>query len=149
MKSKSYLFPNHFQKLGWGLFIFSFIFLLLSMYAFNSLKLFSQNDSHYATFFLYLILLFSALFVAFSKEKIEDELIQHIRYSSVVITGYVGFSIYAMYLLIYAFNQSFDFFPQTFLRYFKLVNPVTLFVLYILVFRVRIFVSKREVNNEE
>lgn len=149
MNSKSYLLPNYFQKLGWGLFLFSFIFLFASMYAMNTLKLFSQNYSHYATLILYLILLFSALFVALSREKIEDELIQNVRYTSIVIIAYIGFSLYAMYLLVYAFNQSFEFLPETFSKYFKVVNPITLFMLYILIFRARIFISKREMKDEE
>lgn len=149
MKPRSYLLPNYFQKIGWGLFLFSFVFLFGSMYAFNTLQLFSQNDSHYATLLLYIILLFSALFVAFSKEMVEDELIQSIRYTSVVISAYIGFLFYAIILILYAFNQSFDFFPRTLSRYFKLVNPITLFILYVLIFRARLFTSKRGMKNEE
>ena len=113
MKPKSFLLPNYFQKIGWGLFFFSFVFLFGSMYAFNTLKLFSQNNSHYATLLLYIILLFSALFVAFSKERIEDELIQNIRYTSIMINAYNGFLLYTVILIIYAFNQSFEFLPRT------------------------------------
>lgn len=149
MNPKSYLLPHYFQKIGWGLFFFSFIFLFGSMYAFNTLKLFSQNNSHYATLLLYIILLFSALFVAFSKEKIEDELIQSIRYTSVVITAYTGFLLYTIILIVYAFNQSFAFLPRTLSSYLMLVNPITLFILYVLIFRARLFTSKREMKNEE
>jgi hypothetical protein len=119
------------------------------MYAFNTLKLFSQNNSHYAITILYVILLFSALFVAFSKEKIEDELIQNIRYSSVVVTAYAGFLFYVLILLIYAFNQSFDLLSRTFYRYLMLVNPITLFMLYVIIFRTKLFISKRGLKNEE
>ena len=149
MKPKSYLLPHYFQKIGWGLFFFSFIFLFGSMYAFNTLKLFSQNNSHYATLLLYIILLFSALFVAFSKEKIEDELIQSIRYASIVVTSYAGFLLYIILLLVYTFNQSFDFLPRTLSSYLILVNPITLFILYVPIFRARLFNSKRGMKNEE
>jgi len=149
MKPKNYLLPHYFQKIGWGLFFFSFIFLFGSMYSFNTLKLFSQNNSHYATLLLYIILLFSALFVAFSKEKIEDELIQSIRYTSVVITAYTGFLLYTIILIVYAFNQSFAFLPRTLSSYLMLVNPITLFILYVLIFRAKLFTSKREMKNEE
>ena len=149
MKPKNYLLPHYFQKIGWGLFLFSFIFLFGSMYVFNTLKLFSQNNSHYATLILYIILLFSALFVAFSKEKIEDELIQNIRYSSVVVTAYTGFLFYIIILIIYAFNQSFDILTRTFYSYLMLVNPITMFILYVLILRTRMFISKRGMKNEE
>lgn len=149
MKSKSYLLPHYFQKIGWGLFFFSFVFLFGSLYAFNTLKLFSQNNSHYSTLLLYIILLFSALFVAFSKEKIEDELIQIIRYTSIVITAYTGFLLYIVILIVYAFNQSFYFLTRTLSSYLMLVNPISLFILYVLIFRARLLTYKRGIKNEE
>jgi hypothetical protein len=149
MKPKNYLLPHYFQKIGWGLFLFSFIFLFGIIYTFNTLKLFSQNNSPYAILILYLILLSSALFVAFSKEKIEDELIQNIRYSSLVVTAYTGFLVYIIMLIIYAFNQSFHIFPRTINRYLIFVNPIILFILYVLIFRARLFISKRGIKNEE
>ena len=149
MKTNFFLLPHYFQKIGWGLFLFSFIFLVGSMYAFNTLKLFSQNNSHYTTLLLYIILLLSALFVAFSKEKIEDELIQSIRYTSIVITAYLGFLLFIIILIVYAFNQSFDFLPRTLFTYLRLVNPITMFILYVLIFRARLFTSKRGIKNEE
>lgn len=149
MKSKSYLLPHYFQKIGWGLFFFSFVFLFGSLYAFNTLKLFSQNNSHYSTLLLYIILLFSALFVAFSKGKIEDELIQIIRYTSIVITAYTGFLLYIVILIVYAFNQSFYFLTRTLSSYLMLVNPISLFILYVLIFRARLLTYKRGIKNEE
>lgn len=149
MKTKNLLLPHYFQKIGWGLFIFSFIFLVGAMYTFNTLKLFSQNNSHYATLTLYIILLLSALFVAFSKEKIEDELIQRIRYKSIVITAYIGFLLFIIILIMYAFNQSFDFLPRPVFTYLRFMNPLTMFMFYVLIFRVSLFISKNGIKNEE
>lgn len=149
MKTKYLLLPHYFQKVGWGLFIFSFIFLVGAMYTFNTLKLFSQNNSHYATLTLYIILFLSALFVAFSKEKIEDEFIQKIRYKSIVITAYVVFLLFLILLIMYAFNQSFDIMPRTIFTYLWLINPLTMFMFYVLIFRVSLFISKNEIKNEE
>jgi len=87
--------------------------------------------------------------VAFSKEKIEDELIQSIRYTSIVITAYLGFLLFIIILIVYAFNQSFDFLPRTLFTYLRLVNPITMFILYVLIFRARLFTSKRGIKNEE
>jgi len=149
MKTKYLLLPHYFQKVGRGLFIFSFIFLVGAMYTFNTLKLFSQNSSHYATLILYIILLLSALFVAFSKEKIEDEFIQTIRYKSIVITAYIVFLLFIILLIIYALNQSFDVIPRTIFTYLWLINPLTMFMFYVLIFRVSLFISKNEIRNEE
>lgn len=149
MKTKYLLLPHYFQKVGWGLFIFSFIFLAGAMYAFNTLKLFSQNNSHYATLILYIILLLSALFVAFSKEKIEDELIQRIRYKSIVITAYIVFLLFIILLIMYAFNQSLDIIPRTIFTYLWLINPVTMFMFYVLIFRISLIISRNDIKNEE
>ncbi len=147
MKKNNFLLPHYFQKIGWGLFIFSFIFLGASLYAFNTLELFDQNYSRYSTLILYLILIFSALFVAFSKEKIEDEFIQNIRFTSIVITAYVSFLIFMLLWILYAFNHSFRF--SSFYPDLGLINPVTMFILYVVIFRTRLFISKRRLKNEE
>jgi hypothetical protein len=149
MKPKSFLLPHYFQKIGWGLFLFSFVFLFVTMYMFNTLKLFNQNDSPYATLMLYVILLISALFIAFSKEKIEDELIQMIRYSSVVITAYLGFLSYIIILLIVEINQSIGITSRTLANQLLLVNPMTLFIVYVIIFRLRMLILKRRIKNEE
>ena len=147
MKKNNFLLPHCFQKIGWGLFIFSFIFLGASLYAFNKLELFDQNYSRYATLILYLILIFSALFVAFSKEKIEDELIQNIRFSSIVITAYISFLIFMIEWIFFAFNHAFRF--SSFYIDLSLINPVTMFMLYVVIFKTRLFISKRGLKNEE
>ena len=151
MKKSNFLLPHCFQKIGWALFIFSFIFLGASLYAFNKLELFDQNYSRYATLILYLILIFSALFVAFSKEKIEDEFIQNIRFTSIVITAYVSFLIFMLLWILYEFNHSFHFLPMDpkIWIYLRSINPVTMFMLYVVIFQTRLFISKRGLKNEE
>ncbi len=149
MKPGSFLLPHYFQKIGWGLFVFSFIFLFGSLFAFNTLKLFNQNNSHYATLILVFILIFSAFFVAFSKEKNEDELILKIRYSSVVITAYLGFIIYMIMLIIFQINRSFELFPGTSAITLAYLNPLTMFLIYIVVLRTRLFIFYKLNKNEE
>lgn len=149
MNSKSYLLPYCFQKIGWGLFFFSFVFLGGSLLAFNSLKLFNGNHFHYAVLIIALILIFSAFFVAFSKEKNEDELIMRIRYSSVVITAYLGFILYMIMLIIYQINTSFKLLPRTIYGAFSFFNPLTLFFIYVFIFRARLFIFNRGIKNEE
>jgi hypothetical protein len=148
MKTKNYLLPHNFQKIGWGIFIFSFILLLALEYVFDTLKLFNQNNNYLPGLILYIIIMFSMYFVAFSKEKIEDELIQSVRYSSIVFTVLAGFISYIIVLIIFAFNKSINFLPYT-TTIFMIVNPITLFILYVLIFRTRLFIFKRGLKNAE
>ena len=147
MKTNNFLLPHYFQKIGWSLFIFSFIYFAVDLYAFNILELFDQNYSRYGTMILYLLLIFSALFVAFAKEKIEDELIQNIRFTSIVITAYISFSIFMIVWIFDAINHAFRF--TTFHIDLRLINPVTMFMLYVVIFKTRLFISKRGLKNEE
>jgi hypothetical protein len=151
MKTNNFLLPHYFQKIGWSLFIFSFIYFAVDLYAFNILELFDQNYSRYGTMILYLLLIFSALFVAFAKEKIEDELIQNIRFTSIVITAYISFSIFMIVWIFYAINHAFRFLPMDpkIWIYLRSINPVTMFMLYVVIFRTRLFISKRGLKNEE
>ena len=148
MKTKNYLLPHNFQKIGWGIFIISFILLLASKYVIDTLKLFNQNNNYLPGFILYIIIMFSMYFVAFSKEKIEDELIQSVRYSSIVFTVLTGFISYTIVLIIAAFNKAINFLPYTTII-FMIVNPITLFIIYVLIFRTRLFIFKRGLKNAE
>lgn len=149
MNRTSYLLPHFFQKIGWGLFLSSFLFLFGSLLAFNEWGVFPQSSSHYATLMLRLILYSSAFLVAFSKEKREDEMIQYIRASSVVITAYAGFLVYLLAYVLDALNQSFHFYTGPLTADLLIVNPVSLFMLYVVIFRVRIFMLKRKAIHEE
>jgi hypothetical protein len=148
MKTKNYLLPHNFQKIGWGIFIISFILLLASNYASDTLKLFNKNNNYLPGFILYIFTMFSMYFVAFSREKIEDELIQSVRYSSIVFTVLTGFISYTIILIIFAFNKAINFLPYTTII-FMIVNPITLFILYVLIFRTRLFMFKRGLKNAE
>lgn len=148
MKTKNYLLPHNFQKIGWGLFIVVFLLLLASNYVFDSLKGFNKSNNYLPGFILYIVTMFSMYFVAFSKEKIDDELIQSVRYSSIVFTVLAGFISYTVILIIVAFNKAINFLPYTTII-FMIVNPITLFILYVLIFRTRLFMFKRGLKNAE
>lgn len=148
MKTKNYLLPLYFQKIGWGIFIFSLILLLSSQYVFDTLKLFNKNNNYLPGIILYISILVSIYFIAFSKEKIEDELIQIIRYSSIVFTVLAGFISYTIILIVFALSKVINFLPYT-TTIFLIVNPVTMFILYVLIFRTRLFMFKKGLKNAE
>lgn len=148
MKTNNFLLPHNFQKIGWGIFCISIILLIGCQYAFDALKSFVKNNNYYPTIILYIINMIAMYFVAFSKEKIEDELSQVIRYSSIVFTVLTGFILYTIVLIIFAIDKAFII-PKSSQSYLMVVNPITLFILYVIIFRTRLFIIKKWMQNAE
>jgi hypothetical protein len=151
---RNFLLPHCFQLIGWGLFVFGFIGFFGGLYLFNTLKLIPQSYSKYLTLLEYIIFYSSALFVGFSREKIEDELTMVTRFNSLAITAYTTFIVFVMFQLVLVVNQPFNLINWASHRplyYFILtfINPITIFMLYILIFRVSLFRFRKSVKDEE
>ena len=80
--------PNYAKKIGWGLFIVSLVSLL-------STKLI-DGDLTVAKVFLKKAMLLSLFIVVLSREKVEDERVQHIRAKAFGVT----FLFSAVYILV-------------------------------------------------
>ena len=108
----NYLFSNRFKKIGWVLFIPSLVgailisiyepefdFLNLKAFAifnddfFNSKRFFYLIDNNLADEILCVLLIVGGILVAFSKEKIEDEMVTKIRLESLVWATYVNYAV--------------------------------------------------------
>ncbi|WP_324522790.1 hypothetical protein [Flavobacterium sp.] len=106
----NYLFPHRFKKLGWFVFIptlFISIFFviyekeyemfdlvvpaLFSDQLFGKSDLFSMVKNNVFDEILSFLLITSGLLLAFSKEKIEDEMVQKIRLESLVWATYANY----------------------------------------------------------
>lgn len=148
MKTNNFLLPHNFQKIGWAIFIISIILLIGCQYASGALKSFVKNNNYYPTIILYIINMIAMYFVAFSKEKIEDELSQVIRYSSIVFTILTGFILYTIVLIIFAIDKA-VIIPKSSQGYLMVVNPITLFLLYVIIFRTRLFIIKKWMQDAE
>lgn len=117
MKS-NYLFPNRFRKIGWILFIpgiFLGIMFLFSGSGINFLDtkvlsiaekpiigktvFFSLSTNNILDELASLFLIIGALFIAFSKQKHEDEFISKIRLESLVWATYVNYIVLIISLL--------------------------------------------------
>ncbi len=145
MKQKLYLLPHYCQPIGWCLFIFGIITFFVGMYSFNVLHIVSQNNSHYLTLLLRVIFYSSALLIAFSREKEEDEYILTVRYSSIVIAVYLSFVLFILNSIVLAFSASFHFISMKGTIILQsLVNPITIFILYIIIFRIKMLKIRRE-----
>jgi len=102
---KSYLLPNYFKKVGWILAVPSLIVLILNIFEICTLNfdfrfyglshgvgflntpsdwVCSMNDANFTLTILPIIIVIGLVFISFSKEKIEDEMITQIREKSFV-----------------------------------------------------------------
>jgi len=119
----NFLFPNKFKKIGWFILIPSAIIGLVTLIYeyepsfldfnapaifindfFKDKKLFGMVNNNILNEILGVLIIISSLFVAFSKEKLEDEYISKIRLESLVWAVYVNYGI-----LLFSFLFIFDF----------------------------------------
>ena len=120
---ENYLFPNQFKKIGWIVFIPALIlglFFIIYQFdpIFSDVKLFAILTSGIGpwesgiSFFeiiktnimdelLGLLIIIGLLFIAFSKEKSEDEFILKIRLESLVWATYINYIILILVLAEY------------------------------------------------
>ncbi len=160
----NYLLPNRFKLIGWIILIPTLVlsilfflffefepdFLNIKVFAFfaeESIDFFSTSKEYF-TFvktnaldeILALSLIISALFVAFSKEKDEDEFISKIRLESLVWATYINYAI-LFFSIIFIFG--FPFF------WVMVCNMFTILIFFIIRFNWLIYKSKKTVKNEE
>jgi hypothetical protein len=159
MKRKRILLPHKFQIIGWGMFSLAFMLLLFIVFRYewstsheNTFIPIVDQYSRYVTFLLLVLAYGSAFLVAFSEEKQEDELISEIRSSSITMVAAVLFALLVLFSLLAALSQTFRLNILTDRSYMVmhwLSNILFAFFLYVIVFRVRLFILKRRLKNEE
>ncbi|SDD49990.1 hypothetical protein SAMN04488104_103340 [Algoriphagus faecimaris] len=131
------LLPHRFHWIGWALFIPSAILALLTLsfeFEFEWLELanvrtpelFVNADENFTNELAVVLLFLSLFFVAFSKEKKEDEYIQKIRLDSILFACYGYFILNIIGALLF---YGLDYFA------FILFNMYSIPVLFILRFR--------------
>ncbi|RPD96202.1 hypothetical protein EGM88_10580 [Aureibaculum marinum] len=157
----NYLFPYKFKKIGWFILIPSAIlgfvtlifdyepsFLDFNLPAifindlnlFSDKRLFGMVNNNIFNEILGIFIIISSLFVAFSKEKSEDEYISKIRLESLVWAVYINYAI-----LLFSFMFIFDF---SFL-YVMIFNMFTVLLFFIIRFNWQISKLKKTANYEE
>lgn len=155
----NYLFPNRFKKIGWFLFVPGVILGLLFLIFEPDIKLLNikvlsiaENaifgDANFFTItknnvldeIASILLIVGAIFIAFSKEKIEDEFIAKIRLESLVWATYINYAI-----LIFTIIFIYDF---TFL-WVLVFNMFTLLFFFLVRFNWALYKSKNQISNEE
>ncbi|WBX76035.1 hypothetical protein PG911_15525 [Tenacibaculum ovolyticum] len=158
MKRK-YLFPNKYKRIGWLILIPSIIIGLIVFTQeyepifldFNVPAVFIGQTFEGESFIriiknnilneiLMVLIIMSSLFVAFSKEKIEDEYISKIRLESLVWAVYVNYGVLLLSSL-FIFDISFLF--------IMVFNMFTVLIFFIIRFNLQIYRLKKIANNEE
>ncbi len=161
----SYLFPNRFKKIGWFLFIPSVILgiylyqigiapdffnvsvLSLIHEAFIDVNAKTVNNIFFKVIennvldeVLLILAIIGALFIAFSKEKQEDEFINKIRLNSLVWATYVNYSILII-STIFVYRATYF--------WVMILNMLTILIIFIIRFNWQLMKLKKEVSHEE
>ena len=120
---KSYLFPTYFKKIGWIITLALLLYILISIifdlnWDFNfympavyydpnivtfferkETEFFTISETSFETTLLPIIIVIGLSFIAFSKNKNEDEYISKIREQSLVWSMIVGYFIFILFTL--------------------------------------------------
>ena len=158
MKTR-FLFPNQFKRIGWILVVPTFIVGILIIFFDFQFKfmdspvftiyssgfsghstVFGLFDGNYANTIVGLLFIVGALFVAFSKEKQEDEFIMRIRLDSLVWATYVNYAILAFCFLFF-FNTEF--------LTIMIINMFTLLIFFIIRFHYILYKTRKMLSHEK
>ena len=159
MKS-NYLLPNSLKIPGWILFSISIIcgiiwlllnnqppdFLTINIFAIASDGMFgpasflSSKQNNILDEIIGLLLIVGSIFIAFSKEKKEDEFIARIRLESLVWAIYVNYSILA-FAIIFIYDM-----PFAWVLEFNLFTPLIFFIIR---YNWALYKLNRSAKNEE
>jgi small-conductance mechanosensitive channel len=158
MKTKL-LFPNRFKRIGWILLVpstilgiliifndFSFDFLDLKVFAvfsddfFGSDTIFGLVKNNITDEIVGILFIIGALFVAFSKEKQEDEFIAKTRLESLVWATYIN---YVILILCFMFFYDGGFW------WVMIINMFTILIFFIFRFYLILYMSKKSLSHEK
>lgn len=157
------LLPYRFKKPGWFLLVFGMLLFLIALFfgedpEFLNIKTFafvakaisfSNNDT--ATYFkiinnnvfdeiIGLLVIVGGVFVAFSKNKVEDEFIAKLRLDSLMWATYINYAI-LLFSILFIYEISFF--------YVLVVNMFTILLLFIIRFNWIMVRSTKLDENEE
>lgn len=155
----NFLFPNRYKKLGWFLFIpgilLGIIYLIyesdislfnIKVFAIAEEAIFSDNtffsisENNVLDELSSILIIIGALFIAFSKEKTEDEFISKIRLESLVWATYINYTILIL-AIIFVYYMTF--------LWVLVFNMFTLLVFFLVRFNWALYKSKNQISDEE
>ena len=155
-----FLFPNQFKQVGWIILIPSAVLGILILFFDCKFKVIDSNvftiyysgmfggdptilgffKGNYANTIAGILFLTGAIFVAFSKEKLEDEFIAKNRLESLVWATYVNYAVLAFCFLFF-FNMEF--------MMVMIFNMFTILIFFIIRFYYILYKSKISMSREK
>ncbi|MFC2113822.1 hypothetical protein ACFLRI_00580 [Bacteroidota bacterium] len=155
----NYLFPNQLKKVGWILFLLGVItglifmifkpdlhFLDINIFAIvykpflGDAIYFCLAETDISDEIICLLIIIGGLFVAFSKEKTEDEFISKIRLESLLWSTYVNFAILIISIL-FTYEEVFF--------WIIVFNMFTILIFFIIRFNWALYKSRNQIRDEE
>ncbi len=155
----NYLLPNSFKRIGWFLFIpgiiLGTVFLIIEPEInFLNVTVFSIAEHSFMEereFFTFtennvldelsgLLIIVGALFIAFSKEKSEDEFISKIRLDSLVWATYINYTI-LLFAILFVYDMAF--------LWVMVFNMFTLLIFFIVRYNLALYNLQKQVGDEE
>lgn len=155
----NYLLPNGFKRIGWFLFIPGILlgmvyliiqpdidFLDVTVFSiaendfFEESKNFTFTKNNILDEISGLLIIVGALFIAFSKEKSEDEFISKIRLDSLVWATYVNYTI-LIFAIIFLYDMAF--------LWVMIFNMFTLLIFFIIRYNWALYNLKKQIGDEE
>lgn len=153
---KTMLLPHGFQKIGWAILISTAFFgILIALDGYNGIPSFllpsdlnpqlaktlhSQSMTHLTNNIALIGIILGCLFITCSREKVEDELIDKIRLNSLLLALVTN---YTIVIIISLFVYDFAYLDV------MLYNLFTILLLFLGIFRYKLWRLRKEVRNEE
>lgn len=155
-----FLFPNRFKRIGWMLLIptvilgiaiiffdFNFKFLdfkVLAIYSHGSIfwgpHIFDLVENNVTDEICAVLFIIGATFVAFSKEKEEDEFIGKIRLESLVWATYVNYAI-LIFCFLFIYDEGF--------QKVMILNMFSILIFFIIRFNYILYKSRKSLSHEK
>ena len=153
------LFPNNFKKVGWILFVpgilislailvFEFepkwfeikVFAIMSESLMGDTIYFSWIEDNILNEVAILLVVIGALFIAMSRERVEDEYVSKIRLDSLIWAVYINYAILILSVL-FVYRLSF--------YWILILNMATLLIFFVFRFRWALFQTSKTLEYEK
>jgi len=153
------LFPNNFKKVGWILFVpgilislailvFEFepkwfeikVFAIMSESLMGDTIYFSWIEDNILNEVAILLVVIGALFIAMSRERVEDEYVSKIRLDSLIWAVYINYAILILSVL-FVYRLSF--------YWILILNMATLLIFFVFRFRWALFQTSKRLEYEK
>lgn len=142
MQSPKIIFlPWYFKVIGVFIALFSLILLILKLNSGVSILDFIKFETNIQIYSIYAIAVLGFFLIAFSKERLEDELVSHLRKKSLLITTIF----HSLFFFVFTFTSL----TIHLINFPAIILMNTLFFIYIISFHIQMFLESIKKKNNE